>query len=123
MMADLTDEQLSKAVHAVERKHRQYDQTSDVLRSATPYLQLPWDEPTEAEINLAYGRTVDVVGAVCRDISQMVVREFVRRRNAALLPKPVDPRRKKIADILGRHVPDGISVTVDRILDLFEESK
>jgi hypothetical protein len=52
------------------------------MRRAAPFLQLPWDEPTEEEIDNAGRRGIE-----------SALREFVRRRNAALQPKPVDLRR------------------------------
>jgi hypothetical protein len=90
--------------------------------AAAPYLQLPWEGPTESEIdtfaNLSYGRTINVVGAVCRDISQMVLREFVRRRNAAILPKPtIGPAAERIIEQSRRNTftPDEYRAIVDNI--------
>ncbi len=62
-MTELTEQQIEQAIAVAER-----------MRRAAPFLQLPWDEPTEEEIESA-------------------LQEFVRRRNAALQPKPVDPRK------------------------------
>jgi transposase len=97
----LTDEQLHRAARAADdlakslgfpemAPHISDDERNNVLfmslRAAAPYLQLPWDEPTEKE---AYA---------CQDAPnvqdnepQQVIAEFVRRRNAALIPKPENP--------------------------------
>jgi len=125
---ELTEQQLKEAVEVYEdfgRGHgyslglgRETAVRMDALRRVAPHLQLPWEMPSDYEIdtfeNLAYGRTVNVVGAVCRDISQMVLREFVRRRNAALQPKPVDPRRAAVKAFLDgkswNHDPEGACV-------------
>lgn len=130
-MTELTDEQIDRAVDCAalatgeKRFDREYARHN--FRAAAPFLQLPWDEPSDAEIdvfsNIAYGRTVNVVGEVCRNISQMVLREFVRRRNATLLPKPVDSRR---AAILKAYKPYGYNPDEElmaAILDALDEVK
>jgi hypothetical protein len=112
-MAELTKEQIERAAEALwnitfeQRESRQPGRTEDRwcnvnpqfkdewrewARVAAPYLQLPWDEPNEAEIaELGRERMQRVSPRECG-----FLREFVRRRNAALLPKPVDPRREPL---------------------------
>ena len=91
-MAELTAQQIEFAVAAFENVAG-HAATGELLsmaermRRAAPFLQLPWDEPTEEEIDNAGRRGIE-----------SALREFIRRRNAALQPKPVDPR---IAVILG----------------------
>lgn len=63
-----------------------------IAKHVAPFLQLPWDEMTKEEfrsINCEFATT-----------SFHIVQEFIRRRNAALIPKPVDPRKKAIEAIL-----------------------
>ena len=64
--------------------------------AATVYFarHLPlWEPPTAEELEQISQATGTWQGAVL---------EFVRRRNAALLPKPVDPRRKKLVAAFSR---------------------
>jgi hypothetical protein len=69
--------------------------------AAAPFLQMPWEMPTYEELEMF--KDFKSAGSA--------LFEFVRRRNAALLPKPVDPRRQRIIDALAGDV-----VTADRIL-------
>lgn len=100
-MAELTQEQLDLACAEVVRKH--YDPlgpvlTMDVLRTAAPFLQLPWHEPTHEEL-VAIQRMFPVSKPTLSDLAT-IASEFVRLRNAVLLPKPVDPRKEKVGPIL-----------------------
>lgn len=61
------------------------------MRVAAPLLQMPWSDPTPKECDDIRPGNVDFYRAV---------RSFVKSRNAALLPKPTDPRREKIIDAL-----------------------
>lgn len=93
------------------------------LIAAAPFLQLPWEEPNEKEISLAYSAYMrDGIGTM-----KLALDEFVARRNSALLPKPVDPRRAKILDVL-QDMPEGggrglDEVLTDRILAIMNEVK
>lgn len=102
-MAELTQEQVERAVAAVEKLQRSNMDIGstvairDVICVAAPFLQLPWDEPTEEEIQVAYESTeaLPLPGGSLRWL-----KEFVRRRNAALITKPFDPRKAKIVAAL-----------------------
>ena len=76
-MTELTEQQIEQAIAAFGNYA-----VAERMRRAAPFLQLPWDEPTEEEIDNAGRRNIE-----------SALREFVRRRNAALQPKPVDLRR------------------------------
>jgi hypothetical protein len=76
-MTELTEQQIEQAIAAFGNYA-----VAERMRRAAPFLQLPWDEPTEEEIDNAGRRGIE-----------SALREFVRRRNAALQPKPVDLRR------------------------------
>ncbi len=123
-MAELTKEQLDRAIDSYESIPLLGDVgTRGFIRrcliAAAPYLQLPWDEPTEKELfDAKCGWGIERPFAICEEM-----RQFVRIRNAALLPKPVDPRREKIEEILSRHVKDGADQTIDRILAVLNEVK
>lgn len=87
----LTDEQIARARDAIYA-------AGDVdagLHAAAPFLQMPWIEPT-----------VEEWSAIYRDATSLSARlrvcEFVRRRNAALLPKPVDPIRNAVEQAFTR---------------------
>lgn len=74
------------------------------MRAAAPFLQLPWDEPSKEEIRQATGDLIGLDADSVPDQRQRqfigIVWYFVRRRNAALMPKPVDPRRERIRSVL-----------------------
>lgn len=76
-MTELTEQQIEQAIAAFGNYA-----VAERMRRAAPFLQLPWDEPTEEEIDNAGRRGIE-----------SALREFIRRRNAALQPKPVDLRR------------------------------
>lgn len=112
-----------------EHERRRYRR---MVSAASAYLQLPWDEPTDADI---YQAAIDKFGFVER-IDLLVARDlcihFVRRRNASLLPKPVDPRRKAIIDTINRQpasaaaasTSDGpVGELADKILAAMDEVK
>jgi len=91
-MADLTKEQLDNAGKILltdwdDISSKGFkDAAIDRIRRATPFLQLPWGDPTEEEFmsiaeqlpNSFYGEKI--FRFMC---------EFVRRRNDDLLPKPM----------------------------------
>ena len=90
-MAELTKEVIERvAAELQSRCHFKEIETSfRVAEAIIPLAQLPWDEPTAAELqNISYERGKPTIGIIT----------FVRLRNAALQSKPVDPR---IAVILG----------------------
>jgi hypothetical protein len=102
---NLADEQLvaaSKAMFASSPQSKQWREIGSLEKqiylsqalAAAPFLQMPWDEPTRKEATECWQETkhINPVGVAVQ--AQMVV--FVRRRNASLIPKPVDPRREKI---------------------------
>lgn len=80
----------------------------DEVIAAAPFLQFPWEMPTEEEVEVAdrhinhafQARNADGQAiAYCFGPSSTLAR-FVWTRNKALLPKPVDPRREKIACLI-----------------------
>lgn len=124
-MADLTQEQVERAAKAAHDAFMEdgqpigYDKLAQTLRepyrscvrAAAPFLQLPWDEPTLEEASKANQ---------CMD-GQSAIFDFIRRRNAALLPKPVDPRLAVVRHQLGgpsmSHNLDGVAVKILHALD------
>lgn len=96
-MAELTDDQVKAASAAIAK---QFGGAVDgvlaenMLRTAAPFLQLPWDDPSNREID-----SISKMNWHWRsgpgtafDTARFVAGQFVQLRNAALLPKPVDPR-------------------------------
>jgi hypothetical protein len=109
VIAELTAQQIEFAVAAFENVAG-HAATGELLsmaermRRAAPFLQLPWDEPTEEEWSAIFH---SIPGSSARSWASSSARswacEFVRRRNAALQPKPVDPRLEKIRSALVYH--------------------
>lgn len=142
-MLKLTDEQVEQAAREVARtmsnlgypealayaseKHRKED-VFCALRTAAPFLQLLWNEPTAEEVsNIAHAVRMSTkrevfVTTKCIDMLELVgvLREFVRRRNATFLPKLVDPRRAAIVHVL-REYPDRAPEIADKILTALDE--
>jgi hypothetical protein len=121
-MAELTEQQIeqaSKASRLAYDESTEVDCIGDSLRAAAPYLQLPWEPPMSGEINAIFDTMRHV------DFSTFaVVCEFVRRRNAAFQPKPVDPRREKIIAALDKQYLNGESSKIaDAILAALDEVK
>lgn len=62
------------------------------LRAAAPFLQLPWNAPTDNElVRIGSRLSFETRGAI-----NAAIRSFVHMRNAALIPKPVDPIKELI---------------------------
>jgi len=101
-MAELSErqiEQAAKAMHGSDWERLKPDDKEryrTAARAAAPYLQLPWDEPTYEELDIAVSdaRIGDLAS------SKDILHEFVRRRNAALQPKPVDPAVEVVSRML-----------------------
>jgi hypothetical protein len=119
MMAELTKEQMKQAIYAQSdaikkyqealpfpqfidtiAKHEELCETG--LRAAAPYLQLQWDEPTDAEVHQANTKGSSYC-VVPNEAARVLIVRFINHRNAAFQPKPVDPRRKVIEDVLRSH--------------------
>lgn len=92
------------------------------VRYAAPFLQIPWDEPTKEE-HIEFGNHVAATlerfpyGPMNIKTDDALT-WFIAKRNAALIPNPVDPRREKIAKALCRTsmVGMGFDAIADRIL-------
>jgi hypothetical protein len=103
-MAELSEVKNRVAKKIEEVMHRTYDPL--ILADAViPLAQLQWDKPMAGEINAI----LDTMRPT--DASTFaVVCEFVRRRNAAFQPKPVDPRVDEIALIICQSRNAGLSI-------------
>lgn len=122
MMAELTDEQVEKAVNiasATRTSKLSWNGSTGengihlwraTMRAAAPFLQLPWDFPTPEEVDAANTKT-SRYGLIPRDMAAVIIDRFVSNRNAFLLPKAVDLRKKAVmmllADIPGTNVVIG----------------
>ena len=103
-MAELSEVKKRVAKKIEEVMHRTYD--SLILADAIiPLAQLPWEPPMAGEINAIFdtmqAADASTFGVVCA---------FVRRRNAAIQPKPVDPRVDEIALIICQSRDAGLSI-------------
>lgn len=118
----LTREQAERANKVLTGVYgEQYALADHVLDELAEALALPWDEPTVLE---KWAATKDCL-VTDTGISH-ALDEFLRRRNAALLPKPVDPRRQKVVDILARKWKGSESHLeryADEILAALDEAK
>jgi hypothetical protein len=122
-MAELTEQQINDAVDAFGAE---WDQQKGLganriicerrgLSAAAPFLQLPWDEPTVEEYDIAV-RDVRI-GNTANGVD--IARSIVRRRNAALQPKPVDPRRDAIRRVVEALRKTGDVCSVEDAVDVF----
>lgn len=117
-MSELTAAQIEKAAEAYEATGRKYalrcennrEARMDALRAAAPFLQLPWDEPTEQEKAFAWNQSR---GNLRPD---EILASFILARNAELLPMSPDPRRAAIISVLNKY-PDRAPEIADQILD------
>lgn len=133
-MSKLTDKQLELAVKAFSTDPEVIVQgvwnLKSCLRNSAPYLQIPWDEPTSEEVipiyaNLYHYKIEDVSPSSIEGITKAFV-EFVRIRNAAILPKLVDPRIAIVVKVLRgtNNVPYlPIEKTAETVLAALDEVK
>ena len=115
-MAELTPNQIDEAAKALhlamsvgERNpspwetigYRSQDRYRVMAHDAAPFLQLPWDEPTQDELQRFAHEYRNLNGTECDlTAARVALGALFERRNAALQPKPVDPRREKILDVM-----------------------
>jgi hypothetical protein len=116
-MAELSEIKKRVAKKIEEVMHRTYD--SLILADAIiPLAQLPWEPPMAGEINAIFdtmqAADASTFGVVCA---------FVRRRNAAIQPKPVDPRWKAILKLTMSWDPESAHEKADEILAALDEVK
>lgn len=80
--------------------------------AAAPFLQLPWDDPTDPENELAFYEYSRARGGVEIDNHRsdaidkgvrMALFLFVRTRNANLMPKLLDPRVTMLVDFFSKN--------------------
>jgi hypothetical protein len=109
-MAELTELQIGLAAHAgaiaVGAKFVDGEYARKIYRAAAPYLQLQLVNASTEEINsilATYRNSLRVNGGNERDAITTAVGWLIAARNAALLPKPVDPRLEKIRSALVYH--------------------
>lgn len=134
-MAELTDEQIKQAAQAADKlmashgfptalayatPEQREEAAFSAMRAAASFLQLPWEEPTSDE-GLKAAEYLRRHGSGW-SASKVVLMEFVRSRNAALIPNPVDLRRKTIVEVLKQY-PNRAPEIADRILAALDEVK
>lgn len=110
---ELTNDQVELAVQAFVAEFGPADSLEGIaeqrkiaMRAAAPFLQLPWDEPSTDELGSCFTTAYkkDGYSPTQMDIN-FILTWFVRRRNAALAPNPVDPRINAIARVLQENSP------------------
>lgn len=122
-MKQFTEQQIDRAREAFCESYGSKWQSEKFIESlcaAAPFLQLPWDEPTEEESFRAY-KDEDHIMPRIKGFEQ-ALQYFVRRRNAILIPYSVDPRRKAIVEVLKQY-PDRAPEIADKILEALDEVK
>lgn len=129
-MAELTSEQVDRAEREWMSKTGNFADRKHVLRTVAPFLQLPWDEPTESESSFIHSTDLGLrLTSSFDEHKHHIISDFVRRRNAALTPKTVDPRREKIELVLRLHhmqIDNGrrtLESAVDAIIAALDEVK
>ena len=116
-MAELSEVKKRVAKKIEEVMHRTYDPL--ILADAViPLAPLQWDKPMAGEINAIFD-TMQPADAS----TFAVVCEFVRRRNAAFQPKPVDPRREAVRRVLWKAGTMSEEQKLDAILAAIGEVK
>jgi hypothetical protein len=98
---ELTQEQIETAAKTFENnfKMRFVTSISDfhaAIRAIAPLLQLPWELPTSSEVDAVMLTPLANEPWTQREKIINWMRRFVADRNAALAPKPADPRREKV---------------------------
>lgn len=134
-MKELTDEQVEQAAEAsipTWSSHYAPQAREEIrrnLRVAAPFLQAQWKEPDIEEVSDIYNHCSEINDG---NLTPRCIKEFVRRRNATLLPKPVDPRKTALlnmyASLRGQVESAGDPGSwevrmVDRILNAIDEVK
>jgi hypothetical protein len=113
-MAELSEVKKRVPKKIGEVMHRTYDPI--ILADAIiPLAQFQLDKPTEKELDYLTTRWSASQEEAIRDS----VIEFVRRRNAALQSKPVDPRIAKVVVILDEPwiTPEDRAVKILAVID------
>jgi hypothetical protein len=125
---NLTDEQIEAAAKAMHEESNQgtmlpYGVPWDgmnlleqsrwklAIHAAAPLLQMLLAEPTKKETGDFRGDLADMQNGHYKRIDAPLI-NFIERRNASLIPKPVDPRREKIAAAI-RSDREGFIVSMD----------
>lgn len=125
-MAELTQEQVERAVKAFNLCPSDQGgmgmimNVGERLRSAAPFLQLPWSELISYTEDERFKEVCSAEGTV------PALADFVRRRNASLLPKPVDPRiGVAIQELQGYliHWGDDLRPIAENIISALDEVK
>lgn len=122
-MTKLTKDQIDRGdsvVHRVTGIPIGFDR--EIWETLADILQRPWDLPSDSEWSsikqyLGFGP-----GTASDSVSKSILIDFVRRRNANLLPKLVDPRREKIIEVLKQY-PDRAPEIAEKIIAVFDEEQ
>lgn len=107
----LTDEQIEAAAKAMLERDAcpiGIEHYRMLARAAARFLQMPWEMPTPEEVRQYERPRLDEpaklrMGNDCLPSFRLrheALCEFIKYRNASLIPKPVDPRREKLKRVL-----------------------
>lgn len=123
-MPELTKEQIEAAEQAWNAVDLSAWTRSGIIKAIAPHVQFPLEEPSAEEVFAA----ADFVWfRDYRDEIARALRRFVARRNAARLPKPVDPRREVILWTMRIYSPaspvDDMDELADHILAALDARK
>ena len=127
IMAQLTEQQLSDAAADMHKAWLAGERDwNNIAAIGSHYTQVPWDEPTDAEVQTITSTDLGLrLTTYTDELKRSIVSNFVRRRNAALSPKPPDPRRDKIITVLAgdSSLNKTYGDMADRILKALDEVK
>ena len=105
-MAKLTKEVIERVAAELQSRcfFKEIETSFSVAEAIIPLAQLPWDEPSVEEFRPCweYAKHISLYAnriSLIDEAMESALCEFVRRRNAALQPKP-DPRIAKLVVIL-----------------------
>lgn len=126
-MAELTQDQVDRAVKAMDAYTPTVITNTELghmVRAAAPFLQLPWDEPTEEESSVIHSSDLGLRLTSSFDKNKRsILSDFVLRRNAALLPKPVDPRKKVVVGLLLGRFEEDVEAFAERLISIMDSAK
>lgn len=123
----LTDEQIEAAAKAMLERDAcpiGIEHYRMLARAAARFLQMPWEMPTPEEVRQYERPRLDEpaklrMGNDCLPSFRLrheALCEFIKYRNASLVPKPVDSRREKLMKMLYSDFTMDFQELTERIL-------
>lgn len=113
MLAKLTKQQIESATEILRGKNSPHD-FSIILNEIAPFLQLPWEKPTQEEVKAAQ----HIKG---NDSHKRILINFINHRNIHLISS--NKKVEIVAGILSKHSVSGLaqSLAEDIVIALTED--